>query len=346
MKNVDIRILAILVVIFSVLYIGVEPFAHAQMHKHVEDASFAYDGKGDAEETLEKSHKAIEMLEDEINSTNKSVIESKITKIENQTQQTMDDTKNFWSDAKKIASMKSNISNGKQLVVMSCTGCHGIKSQGFSAPMDSATAKLSFGVVPPDLSVAGKLYDKVFLAALISNPAKAMNVLHKFDSSRPHPMPQFYGMGGDKNQELADMVAYISSLGSEVNLSDKEVFVNACTRCHDMKYDGISGASSDVSLKNYMGSTPPDLSMMIRTKSKQYIRNFIYNPQLPLAGTSMPRVGLDEEATEQVINYLESIGDSKKAERERIIPIIVGFLVFLMILAYLWKTLLWKELKD
>ncbi|CAA6800626.1 MAG: ubiquinol cytochrome C oxidoreductase, cytochrome C1 subunit [uncultured Campylobacterales bacterium] len=430
MKNVDIKILAVILFFVTILYLGVEPFAHSQMHKHIDDADFAYDAKGDNKVLLEQNHKQIDDFEEikeinakeimkskkrlqeleefdseefrdfwiqklenqkqdpkykdqekEIASIDKEIvkakemeveelknvktffmnnyknmidqenflskkIDQKITDAENESQQQMDDVEFFWNEAEYIASLEANISNGKKLVQMSCTGCHGISTEGILAPMDDATAKMSFGVVPPDLSTSGKIYDKKFLAALIKNPIIAMNLEHKFDNMNPHPMPPFFGAGGDISEEIADMVGYLKDISKDVTLSDKEVFINACARCHDVRYDGILGSKNDQYLAKYMGSIPPDLSMIIRAKSKQYLRNFIYNPQMALEGTAMPRVGLDKNSTEQVINYLESIGDSKKEERERVILKIVAFLVFIMILAYLWKKLLWRELKD
>jgi ubiquinol-cytochrome c reductase cytochrome c1 subunit len=38
----EIKILAVLVFFTGILYWGVEPFAHSQMHKHVEPADFSF----------------------------------------------------------------------------------------------------------------------------------------------------------------------------------------------------------------------------------------------------------------------------------------------------------------
>ena len=96
-------------------------------------------------------------------------------------------------------------------------------------------------------------------------------------------------------------------------------------------------------VKKYMGATPPDLSIIIRAKSKEYLETFIDNPQKLLKNTSMPRVGLTKESTEKVISYLESVGDSKKAERESLIPKVIGYLIIFTLFAYLWKSKLWRE---
>ncbi len=223
-----------------------------------------------------------------------------------------------------------------------CVGCHGLKSQGMPAPMDDASASASFGVVPPDLSTAGAIYDSNFLAALIKNPVHALKLEHKFNESKPHPMTQFYGLGGDIDQEIADIVAYLKSIAPK-ELSDKEVFDSACLRCHNMKYSKDFRSSDTELLTKYMGSNPPDLSMMIRSKGKEYLENFINNPQRKLPGTAMPRVGLTKEAQEQVISYIEKTGDRKKDERDSLGVKVIGFMLIFTLLAYLWKVKIWRE---
>lgn len=253
----ELKILGVVIFFTLVVYVGVEPFAHSQMHPHVAPADFSF-----------KDLPAQ-------------------TKV---------------GDATKGA---ENFMNA------GCIGCHGLKSQGMDSPFDNATASASFGVVPPDLSSAGLIYDSNFLAALIKNPVHALKLEHKFNETKLHPMTQFYGLGGDIDQEIADIVAYLKSIAPK-ELTDKELYQDACQRCHDMKYANIHSESDKVLLTKYMGSTPPDLSMMIRSKGKEYLETFINNPQKQLKGTAMPRVGLTEKAQEQVITYLEKTGDRKK----------------------------------
>lgn len=224
-----------------------------------------------------------------------------------------------------------------------CVGCHSVTSQGMEAPMDDATASASFGVVAPDLSSAGYLYDANFLAELIKNPTKALKVEHKYNDENPHPMPAFYGLGGDIDQEVADMVAYLQSFAPK-SMTNEEVYDDACLRCHSMKYDqGKLMPSDKEAITEYMGTLPPDLSMMIRAKGEKYLTTFINNPQKQLEGTSMPRVGLKKATQEQVIEYMETIGDSKKEERERTGLYIMGFFVILSVFAYLWKVKMWRD---
>ncbi len=284
----DLKIFGIVLFFVAIVYIGVEPFAHSQMHPHVAPADFEF------------------------------------------------------KDLPENAKTGDAIKGAEHFMNAGCIGCHGVKSQGMASPMDDATASMSFGVVPPDLSSAGLIYDSDFLSAVIENPAKALKVEHKFGETRPFPMPNFYGLGGDKDQELADIVAYLKSIAPK-ELSDKEVYEDACERCHDMKYANESTNGDSVLLTKYLGSTPPDLSMMIRSKGEEYLETFINNPQKQLKGTAMPRVGLDEKAQEQVIAYIEKAGDRKKDERNSLGVKVVGFMLIFTLLAYLWKVKIWRE---
>jgi ubiquinol-cytochrome c reductase cytochrome c1 subunit len=254
-----------------------------------------------------------------------------------------------------------------------CAGCHGIEVEGMPAPMDPVTAAQSYGVNPPDLSNAGAVFDPKFLAALIKNPAHALMVEHKFDPAKGkvHPMPGFYGAGGDLNQEVADMVAYLQSIApKKEELTSKQAFELACGRCHAVRYMKwtqigetpkfktkqdelkfeLALADYQTALKNYMGKLPPDLSIYIRSRGEHYIKTFVENPQNYLKGTAMPRVGVDAEAADKVIEYLEESGDYKlKVEkkgdaRDNIAPKVMIFLLIFALFAYLWKKEIWKEL--
>jgi len=231
---------------------------------------------------------------------------------------------------------QGNVKNGETLVQSNCIGCHGLEAAGMSAPMDKATSASVYGVVPPDISTAGLIYDKNYLAHFIKNPAKASKLEHKFNAQNPHPMPNYEWMS---DEEINDMVAYLVSVAPS-HIEDKKVFEDACARCHSMRYDKVN-AHSDVT--DYMGSYPPDLSIIIRARSKEFLNTFINDPQKQLHGTAMPRVGLSEEAQAQVMTYLENIGDSKKQEREELAPWVLGYLVILAIFAYLWKVKIWRE---
>ncbi len=335
----ELKILLVVLAFTGVVYWGVEPLAHSVMHPHVAPANFDF-SKGSKEFVKEKVAKAQEKVEDLEDAEPKLKKAAADALKEAKVNASMTDA--FWNEVDKIDLSKGNATTGATTFMNAgCIGCHGVKSQGMPAPMDAVSASQSFGVVPPDLSTAGYLYSPQFLAALIKKPSLALHVEGKFNDLNPFPMTEFFGAGGDNpNQEIADIVAYLVSIAPK-KLSDKEVFQNTCQRCHSVKYNKIQ-ALSDV--KHYMGSTPPDLSIIVRARSLSYLKNFINDPQKGLPGTSMPRVGLKEKTQEQVVSYLESIGDSKKEQRESLGYKIMLYFLGLSVLAVLWKKAKWREL--
>jgi ubiquinol-cytochrome c reductase cytochrome c1 subunit len=319
----ELFILAVVTVFTLLTYWLVEPFAHSQMHKHVESEGFAY--------------KDLPAL-----------------------------------------TKQGNAARGKDLVMGAgaCVGCHSIKVAGMPAPMDPVTAAQSYGVNPPDLSNAGVVFDPKFLAALIKNPAHALLLEHKYnaESGKTYPMPQFYGAGGDMDQEVADMVAYLQSIAvPKDKLTPDMAFETACGRCHAIHYpyelDGkIHPAWTQIgekpafkhkqdelafetkvldyqdALTKYLGTLPPDLSMYIRSRGEHYIKTFVEDPQAYLKGTAMPRVGVTAEAADKVIEHLENVGDSKRHKRESVGKNVMIFIIIFAIFAILWKKEVWKEL--
>ncbi|OPX27115.1 MAG: cytochrome C [Campylobacteraceae bacterium 4484_166] len=246
-----------------------------------------------------------------------------------------------FKDIKGLDGQTGDATNGATLVQANCIACHSIKSANFPPLMDNATSAASYGVVPPDLGSSGLIYDEKYLAAFIQDPATATNTKHKFVDGAVHPMPSYSWM---PPQDIADMVAYLKSIAPK-KLSNKEVFADACQRCHSMKYGDFYGGSmkafSDVS--KYMGSSAPDLSQLIRSRNKEYLHEFINNPQKHLKGTAMPRVGLTKAAEEQVIAYMENVGDSKKPQRDSLAWPFLAYLLVFAIFAWAWKIKIWKE---
>ena len=310
----ELLILVVVTIFTLVTYYLVEPFAHHAMHKHVESEAFAY------------------------------------------------------ADLPAITK-EGDAVRGKDLVLGAgaCSGCHSIDVAGITATMDAVSAAAAYGVNPPDLSNAGAIYDAKFLDDLIKNPAHALKVEHKFDMNqgKMHPMVPFFGAGGDINQESADMVVYLQSIAvKSENLTPAMAYETACGRCHEARYEnwtqiGTKGKfkhkkdelAFDIkvleykdSLKAYMGSMPPDLSMYIRSRGEHYISTFIENPQNYLAGTAMPRVGVNAHAAEKIVEYLEDSGDTKRHEREEIGKNVMIYIVIFAIFALLWKKQVWKDL--
>ncbi|VAY86375.1 ubiquinol cytochrome C oxidoreductase, cytochrome C1 subunit [hydrothermal vent metagenome] len=230
-----------------------------------------------------------------------------------------------------------NIAEGKELVTQNCVACHSLSAENIKAPMSDKDSAQAYGVVPPDLGNVGTLYSKKYLANFVKDPVKASHLSHKFKGDKTYPMPGYAWLGDEK---ISSIVAYLSSISKD--LDDKEVFVNACSRCHNMKYADITGIDK-VAIGGYLGSIPPDLSMYIRSRGEEYINAFLNHPQVMLPGTAMPRVGLNEKSQEQVIAYLESIGDSHKDERNSMGIYFIGYFLILGLIAYLWKRKVWSE---
>ena len=290
----ELKILAVVVALTLITYWGVEPFAHSQMHPHVDPADYKF---ADVEK-----------------------------------------------DVADVKALTGNATSGEALVTANCTACHSIEAKGFPQVMDNASSAAAYGVTPPDLGTAGKLYNADYLAAFIKDPAKASEVSHKFEDGRVHPMPGYAWM---QPQEIADMVAYLQSIAPK-EMTNKEVFKDSCQRCHAIKYADMqkgtmAAFTPDADIKKYMGKLPPDLSQYIRSRGDAYLTTFINNPQKHLEGTAMPRVGLTEESQKQVIAYLEEVGDSKKAEREELGPKFLIYLVIFAIFGFLWKAKQWRE---
>ena len=345
-------IILAVVVFFSLLtYWLVEPFAHGQMHAHVESKDYVYNGAADIEEveahiaSLEKSKADAEASADEKMKKSIPGIVADIAKAKVR----LEAKKVFWSDVKRIASVEGNVSRG-EAAFANCTGCH----------MEGMVMDVRL----PMLDNAAAIYDKNYLIALIKDPAMASNVDHKFVDGREHPMSSIkYTVSSD--EDIAGVVAYMESIAvKKEDVTPKMAFENACGRCHATRYTKWTQLGempnfkhkkdqlrfeADVldyqdGVKAYMGKLPPDLSMYIRSRSEHFLRTFIENPQSQLHGTAMPRTGVTAESAEKVMEYLEHAGDPKAEMRNEVGKNVMIFMIFFVLFAYLWKRQVWKDL--
>jgi ubiquinol-cytochrome c reductase cytochrome c1 subunit len=225
-----------------------------------------------------------------------------------------------------------NATAGKEVVAASCTTCHSVKKDGIKLAMSDADAASAYGVVPPDLSNVAAIYDHNYIANVIKDPAKATK-------SAKFGMPPL----GIDDENISNIVAYLKSIAGK-DLSAKQVTEEACVRCHSVKYDNLAKSTTDARIKEYMGSNPPDLSQMIKSKGEHYLHGFVNDPQKLLHGTSMPRVGLTAESQKKVVEYLEKVGDPKKDERNSLGLWMLVYMGILTVLAYLWKVKQFKEI--
>lgn len=178
-----------------------------------------------------------------------------------------------FQDLERIDLSKGDKERGETIVMNNCVACHNIKA----ANIDNGPLQFEGGkggmISTPDLSTAGAIYDENFLSALIINPAHAIKLDHKFNDENPFPMTQYFAEN-DEAQEVADIVAYLKSIGNvalrnnvlyspeylaqkeaiqkanisdsqkqslikelETRLTNKAVFQDACARCHNIRYD-------------------------------------------------------------------------------------------------------------
>ncbi|EAL2818289.1 cytochrome c1 [Campylobacter coli] len=371
----ELKIFLVVVVFTALVYWGVEPYAHSVMKPHVAPANFDYAAEDTAYAKGIIAEKEI-ALEDAKKSNDAKRIESAQKDLD-KTKENLAKVEELWADVAKIDFTKGNAAKGKEFFNNNCFACHGVKEDDIAANITDS----SLGVIPPDLSSAGVIFDEKFLAALIMNPALALKVDHKFGDA--FIMTAYNSeVSGDSeelvNANIADVIAYLKEVGlkfeakenatikqeAELKYSkiedaneksalvekeiafakDKSTFIEACGRCHDIKYDNFFTPSNHNDLANYLGSVPPDLSMIIRSRGEQYLHDFINNTQKLLPGTAMPRVGLTEDAQVKVVSYLEKVGDSKKEERESTGIYIMIFFVILSIFAIGWKRSVWSKL--
>ncbi|ELV6876303.1 cytochrome c1 [Campylobacter coli] len=371
----ELKIFLVVVAFTALVYWGVEPYAHSVMKPHVAPANFDYAAEDTAYAKGIIAEKEI-ALEDAKKSNDAKRIESAQKDLD-KAKENLAKVEELWADVAKIDFTKGNAAKGKEFFNNNCFACHGVKEDDIAANITDS----SLGVIPPDLSSAGVIFDEKFLAALIMNPALALKVDHKFGDA--FIMTAYNSeVSGDSeelvNANIADVIAYLKEVGlkfeakenatikqeAELKYSkiedaneksalvekeiafakDKSTFIEACGRCHDIKYDNFFTPSNHNDLANYLGSVPPDLSMMIRSRGEQYLHDFINNTQKLLPGTAMPRVGLTEDAQVKVVSYLEKVGDSKKEERESTGIYIMIFFVILSIFAIGWKRSVWSKL--
>jgi ubiquinol-cytochrome c reductase cytochrome c1 subunit len=231
------------------------------------------------------------------------------------------------------AKTDGDAAKGKELVQANCVACHSLKKDGMAAPMSDADSVATYGLVPPDLSNVASIYDHNFLANFIKNPSGTVQGKADKYAMPPIPLP---------DEDIGHIVAYLKTTAKK-DMSAKEVTEEACVRCHNIKYDGVKTTTNPEAIKKYMGALPPDLSQMIKSAGHHYLEGFINQPQKLLHGTSMPRVGLNEESQKKVVAYLEKVGDPTKEERGSLGIKIIIYMAILTVLTYLWKVKVFRE---
>lgn len=310
----ELKILAV-VVFFSLLtYWLVEPYAHSQMHKHVEGHNFVYNGEADIEEA----------------SKEKKEVKEK-----------------FWSEVKTIAALKGNAAAGEAGFGM-CLGCHngaGMNMGGVVPPsLDHAGAlydKNYLIALIKDPAMASNVDHKY--ADTMTHPMGSIKTMFTDNQSIAdvvaYLMEKKAGEVSSKEAfEEACMRCHEMRYAKITQLGDTPKFKHE----KDALAHKIKVIEEQDAVKKYMGKLPPDLSIIIRARGEHFLETFVENPQSQLPGTSMPRVGLTEEGYKKVKAYLTEVGDPSKKHREALGLWVLLFFVVFTVLAYLWKKEKWR----
>ena len=314
----ELKIFGIVAIFTLVLYWGVEPFAHSQMHKHVEGHDFVYNGAADIEEA-EAAKK-----EDKV----------KVKKA-------------FWADVEKISKLKGDVAAGEATFAM-CAGCHmeGAVNMGgvVPPPLDHAGSlyeKNYLIALIKDPAMASNVDHKYkdtmthpmgSIKTMVSEPQDIANVVAYLKAKKAGELTTKEAFTEACARCHAMRYAKTTQLGDTPKFKYKK---------DELAYK-IKVIDEQDLVKAYMGKLPPDLSIIIRARSEHFLETFVENPQSGLPGTSMPRVGLSHEGYEKVKTYLEEIGDPSKAAREELGPKVLLFFIIFTGLAFLWKKSRWK----
>ncbi len=158
----------------------------------------------------------------------------------------------------------------------------------------------------------------------------------------------------------------------------KEIFKLYCTSCHSIRYDGVyhtfaegteklkllkqmspygdvvlranyesAFAKELKALKESFGRVPPDLSTIYLARGKEYLFNFILNPQKVLPGTQMPPLLAGQpEKVAKVVSYLRSVSlpPSRERRKRTIMGILfIGYAIILGLVMFWWRREYYKE---
>jgi len=314
--NKELKILAVVVFFTLLTYWGVEPFAHSQMHKHVESNNMVYTGAADIEEASADKKEA---------------------------------KKAFWADVVKISALKGDASAGEGTYAM-CAGCHmdGAVNMGGVIPPSLEHAGSLYDknyliALIKDPAMASNVDHKYedtmthpmgSIKTMVTEPQDIANVVAYLQEKKAGEMTPKEAYADACGRCHANQYGNMTQLGDTPKFKYKKD-----TLAHEIKV-----IEEQDMVKAYMGKLPPDLSIIIRARGHHFLETFIENPQSQLPGTSMPRTGLSEEGFHKVMTYLEETGDSHKADRESLGWKVILFFVLFTVLAYLWKKQVWSKL--
>lgn len=154
-------------------------------------------------------------------------------------------------------------------------------------------------------------------------------------------------------------------IGKDLNISDADVEKNLMFNGEKIG-DKVTSSMSDVGAVQWFGTTPPDLSLVSRSKGVDwvytYLRSFYKDDSRPfgvnnkiLVNASMPDVLWELEQNKSaedfdqdvrdITNFLDYVGEPAKLVRVDLGYKVLAFLFVLFILSYLLKKEYWKDVK-
>jgi ubiquinol-cytochrome c reductase cytochrome c1 subunit len=178
-------------------------------------------------------------------------------------------------------------------------------------------------------------------------------------------------------------------LGQDLQLSDQQLIDNLMFT-GERPFDTMANAMKPEDSARWFGITPPDLSLIARSRGTDYIytflRSFYADPSRPtgvdnmvLPGTAMPHVLWQLQGTQRavfeehegveafqhfemlapgelgvaefdnvvrdIVNFLDYIGEPIKRERQQLGIRVIGFLLVFLLIAYMLKKEIWKDVR-
>ena len=179
-------------------------------------------------------------------------------------------------------------------------------------------------------------------------------------------------------------------LGEDLQLTDDQLIDNLMFT-GERPFDTMAIAMRPEDSKRWFGISPPDLSLIARSRGPDYIytflRSFYVSPDRPtgvnnivLPNASMPHVlwklqGVQravfttdehnvqefekfeqirpgelsaeefDEVVRDIVNFLDYIGEPIKRERQQLGIRVIGFLLVFLLIAYMLKKEIWKDVK-
>jgi len=154
-------------------------------------------------------------------------------------------------------------------------------------------------------------------------------------------------------------------IGKDLNISDADVEKNLMFSSDKIGENIISSMPEQGAIK-WFGTTPPDLSLVSRSKGVDwiytYLRSFYKDESRPfgvnnkiLVNASMPDVLWDlkqnkstedfDQDVRDITNFLDYVGEPAKLVRVDLGYKVMAFLFVLFILSYLLKKEYWKDVK-